>query len=179
MIAYEGNKLEDLITKYLDVYKKKEVNKEELEKILQTALKQIEPLDPDDIPDSAVENILKTLMAKKFTGDSAIDLTMISGLLAMPLPEHFAVIDTFVLEGIYKLKDKQFYPKELKSLVLKKWQSMKGKDGKAKKITSKDYINYLKIVKGNKKSISEGASGRNFSLSDIDRALYAYKKHSR
>jgi len=176
-IQYEGNKLEDFINKYLSVYKKKETDKEELEKMLSNCLKEIELLSPDEVKDEMIENILKTLMSKKFVGEISISITMLSELLALRLPDHFTLIDFRVLEATYKLGRKEFFPKELKPFVLKKWHSMRYENNSLKKITKKDYINYLKIVKGIKRRIREGAPGTNVPLEDIERALYAYNKY--
>jgi hypothetical protein len=179
MIEYEGNKLEDFVGEYLDLYRKKDTDKEALEKSLADCLKQVSSLDPGDIPDNIVDNILKTLMGKKFIGDSAIGLPMLSGLLSMRLPDHFAVVDYRVLEAIYKLRTEDFFPQDVKSYILKKWQNMRYENGQIKKINRKDYINYLKVIKGFKKRIIEGASAREIPLSDIDRALYAYHKYGK
>ena len=157
MIEYAGNKLEDFISEHLDVYKKKEADKEALEELLNKTLEKVSALNPDDVPDKVIENVMKTLMGKKFVGKSGVGIPMLSGLLSMRLPDHFALIDNSVLEAIYKIKDKEFFPKELKSFVLKKWKSMRYKNKQLKKINRKDYINYLKIVKGLRKRIKEGA----------------------
>jgi len=102
---------------------------------------------------------------------------MLSGLLSMRLPQHFALIDCGVLETIFKLKDQDFFPKDLKQFILKKWKSMRYKNKQLKKINRKDYINYLRVVKGLKTRIHEGALGKDFELNDIENALYAYHKY--
>ena len=178
MIEYEGNKLEDFISEHLTVYKEKESNKEDLQALLNKTLQEVETMNPNEVPDKVIDKTLKKLMGKKFIGSSSIGLPMLSGLLSMRLPDHFALIDAKVLEAIYKLKDEEFFPKSLKSLVLKKWQNMRYKNKQLKKINRKDYINYLKIVKGLKVRIQEGVLSKEFELNDIENALYAFNKYS-